>query len=280
MPKTNYVPTEAEQNLMADIQARIAAKVRADSQHLAQLTSAAALIALVADLVKTDTVEIDLTEMLAASAYHDLKLVTTSTEAIYLYSETYIAKNTAETLIRLEEMHTRIATKVRTDSQQLAKLTRADACAALAADLETDAVQFNLAEMLKDERFQDMQSITVATGVDFLFSETYITKNYAAILARAEANDPGVTIAETVREESRLYPRPTNVVLFEEQVFNITPEQLETFLAHSLGRQEFQDIRLIQASTGARYLYSNLHLSADYAQSLVEWEEVGRDQNP
>ena len=48
----------------------------------------------------------------------------------------------------------------------------------------------------------------------------------------------------------------------------------------TLERQEFQDIKPIHASTGARYLYSNLYMDEDYAISLVEWEEVERDENP
>ncbi len=71
-------------------------------------------------------------------------------------------------------------------------------------------------------------------------------------------NDPCATIATMVRNESRVYPQPTNIELFA----------------------EFKDIQLIHASTDARYLYSNLYMDEDHARSLVEWEEVEREENP
>ncbi len=147
-------------------------------------------------------------------------------------------------------------------------------------DLEPDKIAVNLAEVLRDDRYRDIKSVVASTGAVYLYSETYITRNYADILVRVEANDPCATIAGMVRDESRIYPRPTNIELFKEQVFNIAPDELETHIAGTLERQEFQDIKLIHASTGARYLYSDLYMDEDYARSLVEWEEVERDENP
>lgn len=179
-----------------------------------------------------------------------------------------------------EEIQTGIAERVREDSQNLSKLTCVDSLCTPVSDLEPDRVQVILADMGKDDRYKDIKSLAASTGAVYLYSETYITKNYAEILARAEANDPCATIAATVRDESRIYPRPTNIELFKDRVFNIDPDEVETHITRTLEQQEFNDIKLILASTGASYLYSNLYMSEDYAKSLVEWEEVEQYDNP
>ena len=183
---------------------------------------------------------------------------------------------------RDEEIEVRIAAKVREDSQDPAQLTSVDSLGPLATTDQEEIleIELNLAEMFKDERYNDIKSVVASTGVVYLYSSTYITKNYAEILVRAATNDPVAAIAATVREESRIYPRPTKIELFKERVFNIDPDELETHIASVLEHQKFNDIKLIHASTGAHYLYSNLHLNEDYAKSLVEWEEVEQYENP
>ena len=219
-------------------------------------------------------------DMQKDKGYLDIKSVVASKGAVYLYSETYITKNQAEILAQTEDIKTKVAEKVREDSKNLAKLAGVDSFYTADPVLETDKVKASLVDIETDERYQDIKSVVASTGAVYLFSETYITKNYAEILARAEANDPCATIAATVREESRIYPRPTNIEFFKEPIFSINADELETHIARTLEREEFKDIKLINASTGARYLYSELYMNEDYATSLVEWEEVERDENP
>ncbi len=115
------------------------------------------------------------------------------------------------------------------------------------------------------------------TGIIFPhLSEAF---NYDKIQALVEANDPVATIVETVREESRIYPRPTKVEVFKEPVFNINSGELWTYVEQIVEQEEFGDIQLIQASTGVHYLYSTQYLDADHAKSLIEWEEVERFRN-
>ncbi len=179
-----------------------------------------------------------------------------------------------------EEIQIQIAEKVREESKNLAKLTSVNSLITLVSGLEADKVEANVAELLKDNRCQDIKSVVASTGAVYLYSETYITKNYADVLVRAEANDPCATIAATVRDESRMYPRPTNIELFKDQVFNIEPDELDTHIGLTMERQEYKDIKLITASTEARYLYSDLYMNEDYARSLVEWVEVDQEENP
>ncbi len=230
--------------------------------------------------LEPDKVEANLAEMVKDDRYQDIKSVVGSTGNVYLCSETYITKDQAEILIRAEDIKARIAEKVREDSKDLAKLISVDSLGALVPGLEPDKVEDNVAEVLKNNRYRDIKSVVASTGAVYLYSETYIAKNYALLLVRAEANDPCATIAATVRDESRIYPRPTNIEYFNDGIFNINTEELEGHLTSTLERQEFQDIKLMHASTGARYLYSNLYMDENYVRSLVEWKEVEEEENP
>ena len=182
-----------------------------------------------------------------------------------------------------KELQLRIAERIRGDSSNLAQLTTADSLGPLISGIKpggSDGAEALLVEMAHEDSYKDIASVVTSTGAVCFFSETFITKNYAEILARARENNPCATIVTTVREESQTYPRPTNVELFKEQVFNIDPDELEGHLARIKERREFEDIKLLFASTGARYMYSNLHMTEDYARSLIEWEEVEQHENP
>jgi hypothetical protein len=180
----------------------------------------------------------------------------------------------------IEEIRIKIAERVREDSRGSAKLTPVDFLGTLFSNQETGKVHDVLAEMMNVDEYKAIQSVVISTGDEFLYSDKYITRNYARILARVQTNDPLAIIAETVREESKIYPRPTNIELFRERLFNIDPNDLEAQITQLGERPEYNDIKLIHASTGARYLYSVLYMSEDHARSLVEWEEVGRYDNP
>ena len=269
-------PEESPQSITQQIQARIAEKVRADSENLTKLTSLDSL----EKLAPADVEKIDLAEMVEDEKYQDIKFVSTHEDIVYLYSDKHITRESAASLVRDEEIKTIIANKVRDDSKKLAKLTGVDPLVTLAPDLTMERVRANISGMLKDEKFSDIKSVVITSGALYLYSETFISKSYVRILARAEANDPLSTIADTVREESRVYPRPTSLALFKEPAFSIDPDKLDEYIERLFSREEYQDIKLIRASNGARYLYSERHLDGRLAKTQVEWVEVEQDENP
>ena len=269
-------PEESPQSITQQIQVRIAAKVRADSETLTKLTGLESL----EKLAPADVEKIDLAEMVEDEKYQDIKFISTHEDTVYLYSDKYITRESAASLVRDEEIKTIIAKKVRDNSKKLAKLTGVDPLVTLAPDLTMERVRANISSMLKDEKFSDIKSVVITTGILYLYSETFISKSYVRILARAEANDPLSTIADTVREESRVYPRPTSLALFKELVFGIDPDKLDEYVERLFSREEYQDIKLIRASNGARYLYSERHLDGRLAKTQVEWVEVEQDENP
>ncbi len=278
-------PTSEKVNVNEELLSRIAEKVRDDSQNLAKLTSSGVIRQISSEL-EMDALAFNLDGMQKDEKYQDVQCVVASTGEPFLYSNKYITDSQAESLAigevqaQNEEIKAGIAETVRDTSKDTAKLIGIDSFCTAEPPVDTDRLKAVFADMEKEGKYRDIRPLAASSGTLFLYSEKFISDSYASILLRAEENDPCATIASTVRDESKTYPRPTSVMFFKAQVFNISPDELDAQVLKTLERPEFNDIKLIDASTGARYLYSNLYLTEDHARSLVEWEEVGKQQNP
>lgn len=262
-----------------EIYAAVAGKVRSDSQNHAMPIPVEELGPLFPDLTPEQIVAY-LTELVQKEEYADIKVMTSAIGASYLYSETSITSGDASALVLADETQAAIATRVRGNSKDEARLTPADSLKELFPDLAPEQVEKFLAEMGEKDKFQDIKQLAGPNGAVWLYSEESMTSNYAALLARVEAKDPCRTIAETVREESRTYPRPTKVTLFYDTVFQIDGINLEGFVERTLQQPEYKDIKKIVASTKAVYLFSDQYMPAGQAEYLVEWEEVGKYKSP
>jgi len=114
----------------------------------------------------------------------------------------------------------------------------------------------------------------------YRYSTLSMSESYARHLARIEDKDPLRLVAETVRDNSRIYPRPTKALSFSEPPFMLSPSDLAPILLR-LGREEgTADILSCKTSNGILYLYSNTYLTDAHAQGLAEYFEVERWQNP
>ncbi len=257
----------------------IVEKVRMDSETPGRLTHVEELGPLFPELTPEQIVA-HLTELVKDEQFSDIRVTFSDSGAAFLYSDTFITPTEASEKIVAEEVQEKIASQVRQDSQVEIRLTPVESLVELAPKLEAAKVKGYATAMLGNVTYHDIRPLNGPTGIAYLYSETHMTRNYATILARIEAKDPYTTIAETVREESRVYPRPTRVGLFYEPLFQIESAQLEMIVEGLLRRPEYADIQKIVASTGAIYLYSNRYLEPAFAESWVEWEEVGRQNNP
>ncbi len=140
--------------------------------------------------------------------YADIKAVTTASGLVFFYSERHIKVAEAAAKSLLEEVKFRIGTKVRADSKDAELLTPVDG---LYAEIGWDRSAYNPDEIQKDPRYDDIKTVTAATGEMFFYSTRHMSDYYALVLARVAAKTPALLIAETVRDESRIYPRPTCV---------------------------------------------------------------------
>jgi len=114
----------------------------------------------------------------------------------------------------------------------------------------------------------------------YYFSDRSITESYAKHLFRLAERDPARLIADTTRDESKTYPRPTPTTTFTDPPFNMADAELEAALAAMATDPQYKDICRVQASNGDAYLYSSEHLTEGHAAGLAEWASVGEKENP
>jgi hypothetical protein len=139
--------------------------------------------------------------------------------------------------------------------------------------------QFETALKQVLEENQDLKAITGSDGIPCYYSVQSLSETYAGILKR-RSESPLWQIAEVVRENSRVYPRPVPVDSFRESPFGLTREEIVECLAAMREQTEYQDIAQTITSAGTSFLYSMQHLEPDHAFALAEWLDVGQVNSP
>lgn len=273
-------PEAAEKDQVDAIKARIAGKVRADAKEHAALTLSDTVFAMIPDS-RQGSITAILEEMAADDRYGDIKAVPTPSGRFYFFSTTYIPVGEAIAKSRTDEVKDKMAEKVRGDSRNRVALTPAGDLYALTPETEQARVAALQNEMQTESRYADIHKVTASNGDDYFYSDIYLSDNYAKILLRVMANDPCAAIAETVRDASRIYPKPTNWLLFKEEVFGIDPGVLEDTIAETMRKPEYDDIKkMVHPSTGAVYLYSSQYMNEGQVWTMIDWIEVGEKNNP
>jgi hypothetical protein len=158
---------------------------------------------------------------------------------------------------------------------ELAEVLKAQAGASEDPSLAPPELEALIAEVAEDDI-----KLMRGTRDTYYFSENHITAAYALHLFRVVERDPARMVADTVRDESRTYPRPTPAYVFLGPPFNMTEAQLDGVLWQISQRNDMTDIKSTTVSNGALYLYSTLHLTVLHAETLAEWNEVGQAENP
>ncbi len=115
---------------------------------------------------------------------------------------------------------------------------------------------------------------------EYYFSEKEITAAYALHLFRVEERDPVRLVADTVRDESRIYPRPTYARTFLEPPFSMRQNEFGETLNRIAMRPDTADIKTCRTSNGVLFLYSSEFLGENHAQGLAEFIEVIQKENP
>ncbi len=125
----------------------------------------------------------------------------------------------------------------------------------------------------------DIQELTAQGGSRRYYSSLFLTKAYAMILLQKEG-DPVRLIAETVRENSAVYPRPVPLDIFTQPPFDLTHQEVLNDLERMGAEEEYQDILPTTTSASRVFLYSTLYLEPEHASMLAEWLDVGQFNNP
>jgi hypothetical protein len=124
-----------------------------------------------------------------------------------------------------------------------------------------------------------LKEVSNKDGPPRYYSSQCMSETYVRILLSKEEN-PLVLIAEIVRENSILYPRPIPLDIFKNSPFELTQEEIQSCLQKMSDQEEYQDIAQTTTSAGTVFLYSNIHLDPGYASMLAEWLDVGQFNNP
>jgi len=137
-------------------------------------------------------------------------------------------------------------------------------------------------EALVKETFRgndDLREIPGHDGLPRYYSGQYMSDAYARLLVRKEG-DPLLLLAETIRENSKIYPRPVPMDTFKNPPFDLTEEGILACLEKMKEEDPYKDIAQTITSEGTVFLYSAWHLEPDYASMLAEWIDVGQHKNP
>ncbi|MBI4800090.1 MAG: hypothetical protein HY794_15445 [Desulfarculus sp.] len=122
-----------------------------------------------------------------------------------------------------------------------------------------------LAEHPRLASFEGLSGQTVYHCPDLL------SRTYARILDRK--GSPLVLMAEEIRANSRDYPRPVPVELFEAPPFELPPEEIGYALRTMAADPQYQDITFTPTASGVVYLFSVLYLERGYAAFLAQRAE-------
>jgi hypothetical protein len=263
-----------------EIKAKIAEKIRADSEERAALTPSEVVFALVPGS-QQDRITAILEEMAADDRYADIKAVTTASGMVFFLSKTHFDTEEAIAKSRIEEVKFLLAEKVRADSRDDVRLTSAADLLSLAPEMERDGIAAILEEMRTEDRYADIKPVTSPIGDVYYHSDRHMSGYYAVVLARVAAKDPVATVAAMVRDESRIYPRPTCIEFFMEPIFKIPPGDLKAVFDEMVKKPDYGDIKLmVHPETGGVYAYSSQYLSGDVAYQMMHWVEVVKPANP
>jgi len=114
----------------------------------------------------------------------------------------------------------------------------------------------------------------------YFYDKSVMTRQYAELDALLEDKDILNTIATVTRNDCRLYPRPLPYSKLRNPPFRFSMDEILGAVARMKDDPRYADIGVVTASNGQSGLYSSAHLSKGYAQSLLEWLEVGDKENP
>lgn len=278
--KTDTHGKDTPEPTVEEIKTRIAEKVREDGSENAAVTPSDVVFSLVPDS-QQDRITAILEEMASDERYPDIKAVITASGMVFFVSKTYIDTEEAIAKCRMEEVKFLLAEKVRADSRNDVALTSPSDLHALAPEMGEDGIAAVLDGMRTDGRYADIKAVASPAGDVYYHSDRHMSGYYAVVLSRVAAKDPVSAVAAMVRDESRIYPRPTCIQFFMEPVFGIPACDLEAVFNAMLQKPEYGDIKLmVHPETGGVYAYSSQYLGGEEAYKMMHWVEVVKDANP
>jgi hypothetical protein len=126
---------------------------------------------------------------------------------------------------------------------------------------------------------EDLHELTALDASRRYYSSQFMTQAYAMILLQKQGDQLRL-IAEIVRQNSEVYPRPVPLDMFTQPPFDLTLQEVLNYLGRMEAEKEYRDIVRTTTSASRVFLYSTLHLEPEYASMLAEWLDVDQFENP
>ena len=126
---------------------------------------------------------------------------------------------------------------------------------------------------------EDLHELTAQDASRRYYSSQSMTQAYAMILLQKQGDQLRL-IAEIVRQNSEVYPRPVPLDMFTQPPFDLTLQEVLNYLRRMEAEKEYRDIVRTTTSASRVFLYSTLHLESEYASMLAEWLDVDQFNNP
>jgi hypothetical protein len=126
---------------------------------------------------------------------------------------------------------------------------------------------------------EDLHELTAQDGSRRYYSSQFMTQAYAMILLQKQGDQLRL-IAEIVRQNSAVYPRPVPLHMFTQPPFDLTRQEVLNDIERMAAEEEYRDIMQTTTSVSGVFLYSTLHLDSEYASMLAEWLDVDQFNNP
>ena len=126
---------------------------------------------------------------------------------------------------------------------------------------------------------EGLKQIKDEEGLSYYYHGPSMSEAYARLLL-LQGRNPLLLMAAVVRDNSRNYPRPIRLNLFESLPFGLTQAEISSSLRKMADVEQYHDIQQTTTSIGTVFLYSAQFLEADYAAMLAEWLDVGQPNNP
>jgi len=147
----------------------------------------------------------------------------------------------------------------------------------LSPEGESHKLKDIMEELIKEEK--DIKIIVDRVGKQYYYSVRHLNEAYAIILLKRNDNVLKL-MAETVRENSEIYPRPVPLDLFMNPPFSMSLEEISACRKKMAESKEYSDIASTITSAGTTFLYSTLYMKTLHAEYLAEWLDVGQSENP
>lgn len=148
------------------------------------------------------------------------------------------------------------------------------------AEIELDDAEKVISALNDENEFIELKLIQDSEGKNYYYSANEMTDKYANIMMGLNNNDFLKLIADSVRYESKVYPRPTYLKQFTSSPYNFEENKLLEILDSINENSDYSDLKYTEASNGVRFIYSDRHMKPGYAKYLAEWIEVKQDEIP